>query len=271
MTNSASSRSNSRLPHSAAPLGQARASIIPVPSPRLREFWTTPTGHGALSLIVRYFRATLDGTEHIPAHSGALIVSNHALFALDTVVFASLLVRDVARHPRFLADRELWRIPGLRAAISAVGALPGAPDAAQQLLRDGQLVIVYPGGVDDSLKLAHERYQLKWQTRAGFARVAMSARVPILPVVGFGIDDSYTVFAREHWLGRRIFGSPRYDLPLFYGAFGTLIPRRVPHRFEILPAIDTSGDPDNRAHVERVRKATFEALETRLKSERDRP
>lgn len=150
-----------------------------------------------LSGIAGYFHATLEGTEHIPRTGGALIVSNHALFALDAAVLGALLVRDWGRYPRFLADRNLWRVPALRELITAIGALPGDPNAAVQLLRDGELVIVYPGGVDDSLKLSSQRYQLQWKKRAGFARVAMAAQVVIVPVVGYGIDEMYTVVARE--------------------------------------------------------------------------
>jgi 1-acyl-sn-glycerol-3-phosphate acyltransferase len=247
---------------------QVARSIIPDPSPRLRAFMSTPVGEAVLSGISNYFHATLEGSEHIPRLGGALIVSNHALFAIDTVALTAILIRDLQRHPRFLADRMLWRVPALGAAITAVGALPGAPDAAIELLQAGELVIVYPGGVDDSLKLSSERYQLKWKSRAGFARVAMAARVPIVPVVGYGIDEAYRVLGHEHWLGRRLFGSARYDLPVFFGAYGTLLPRRARLRFVALPPIDTHGDPDNAADIERVRAATHAALEEPLRAVR---
>jgi 1-acyl-sn-glycerol-3-phosphate acyltransferase len=238
---------------------------MPEPNAKLRAFWATAPGQAALSLIAGYFHATLEGQEHIPPRGGALLVSNHALFALDAVVLAALVIRDRGRHPRFLADRMLWRVPLLRSVIEAIGALPGDPAAARTLLQAGELVFVYPGGVDDSLKLSGERYQLKWKTRAGFARVAMQAGVPIIPVVGLGIDEMYTVLARERWIGRRVFGSERYDLPLPLGAFGTPLPRRAPQKYIVLPAIDTRGDAESPRDVERVRSATYDALESRLR------
>jgi 1-acyl-sn-glycerol-3-phosphate acyltransferase len=253
--------------NAAQPSAAARApSILPVPNQRLRALWSTRSGRAALTLIAEYFHATLEGGEHIPAYGGALIVANHSLFALDTAALAALIIRDLRRHPRFLADRALWKVPGLGRAITAIGALPGAPDAAIELLSAGELVIVYPGGVDDSLKLSRERYELKWKARAGFAKVAMSARVPIIPIVGFGIDEAYTVLAREHWLGRRLFGNQRYDMPIFLGAYGTIVPRRAPMHFIALPPIDTRGDPSDPSEVERVRAATFDALEQHLRA-----
>ena len=242
--------------------------MLPVPNQQLRAFWSTPAGRKILDGIADYFHASLEGAEHIPRTGGALIVSNHALFALDTVVLAALIVRDLGRHPRFLADRMLWKIPGLREFITAVGALPGTPDAAETLLRRGELVIVYPGGVDDSLKLSRERYQLKWKTRAGFARVALAAHAPIVPIVGLGIDEMYRVLGHEHWLGRRLFGGERYDLPIFFGAFGTILPRRARQHFLALPAIAADGDPKSPSDVERVRAAAYTALERHLREAR---
>jgi 1-acyl-sn-glycerol-3-phosphate acyltransferase len=241
----------------------------PGPSERLKQFFGTRTGHASLSAITGYFHAILEGGENIPASGGALIVSNHALFALDAAVLGAILVRDFGRFPRFLADRNLFRIPGLRELITAIGALPGEPHAAEDLLRAGELVIVYPGGVDDSLKLSSQRYQLQWKTRAGFARVAIAAQVPLVPVVGYGIDDMYTVVGREHIIGRTLFGSARYDLPLGFGAFGTILPKRCVQTYVALPPIDTHGDPKNPADVERVRAAAYEAIESRLRVARE--
>lgn len=244
---------------------------IPTPNPLLQSFLRTFPGRTALSFVIDYFQATLEGAENIPRKGPALIVGNHALFAIDTAVLGALIVRDIGRHPRFLADRMLWKIPGFRHFITAIGALPGEPATAEELLARGDLVVVYPGGVDDSLKLSHERYQLKWKQRAGFARVAMTAHAPIVPVVGFGIDEMYSVLGHEHWIGRRLFGGARYDLPIAFGAFGTLAPRPVKQTYRALPAIDTTGDPTSAEDVERVRKATWDALESQLEAVRDAP
>lgn len=240
------------------------AAEIPEPSAGLRTFLGTPTGHACLRAIAGYFHATLDGHENIPREGPALIVSNHALFALDSAVLGSLLVEQVQRFPRFLADRALWKIPGLRQVIQAIGGLPGAPHSAEVLLRNGELVVVYPGGVDDSLKHNWQHHRLIWKKRAGFARVAMSSRAPIIPIVGLGIDDMYKVIWREHVIGRRIFGSERYDLPIAVGALGTILPRRAQQHYQVLPPIQPTGDPNNEADVEKIRAATFNAIEDRL-------
>jgi 1-acyl-sn-glycerol-3-phosphate acyltransferase len=240
----------------------------PAPNQHLVDFMVRGRGSVALEFVTRYFRATLEGAHNIPS-SGALLVSNHALFALDSVVFASLLAQHVGRNPRFLVDREVFSLPGLRQLITAVGGLAGDPASAEALLRAGELVLVYPGGVDDSLKLSSERYHLKWKQRAGFAKVALRAGVPIVPVAGLGIDDMYTIVAREHWLGRRLFGSERYDLPLAFGAMGTLIPRRARQTYVVCPQVTPAGPADSSEAVEQMRAATYEAIDAELRKLRE--
>lgn len=242
---------------------------VPAPNARLIEFALHGRGRELLSLVTRYFHATLEQQHNIPG-GGALLVSNHALFALDSVVLGSLIAREVGRNPRFLVDQKVFGLPGLKQFIAAVGGLAGAPASAEALLRAGELVLVYPGGVDDSLKLSSERYQLKWKQRAGFAKVALRAGVPIVPIVGLGIDEMYTVVAREPWLGRRLFGSDRYDLPIAFGALGTLIPRRVKQTYVVSPPIEPTGPADSQAAIEQMRAATFDALDSRLRELRER-
>jgi 1-acyl-sn-glycerol-3-phosphate acyltransferase len=247
---------------------QDHTAPIPEPNALLRRFLNTGLGHRALSLITGYFHATLEGAENIPKQGGALIVGNHALFAIDTAVLAALIIRDVKRNPRFLGDRNLWKVPMLGPTITAIGALPGEPQSAEILLRRGELVMVYPGGVDDSLKSNAQRYQLQWKKRAGFARVAIRAQVPIIPVVGLGIDEMYSVVARERFIGRRLLGSERYDLPVAFGAFGTVLPKRVAQRYLALPPISTTGMSDSPENVEQIRAQTYEALDAWLRTER---
>jgi 1-acyl-sn-glycerol-3-phosphate acyltransferase len=208
--------------------------------------------------IVARFRAKLLGKENIPTDTGVLLVGNHAFMALDSVVLGALLLRETGRIPRWLAERNLFRFPGFRSVLRAWGAIPGEPDHAVELLTRGELVCVYPGGIDDSFKLRRDKYTLKWQARAGFARVAMRARVPIVPLAAVGADDFLEVVAREPWLGRRIFGSARYDIPL------AIRGKDLPFEFHALPAVSTYGDPDDPADVERVRRQVHDAVDAVL-------
>jgi 1-acyl-sn-glycerol-3-phosphate acyltransferase len=225
----------------------------------LSAFAATDPGRILADLIASRLKATLHGAENIPKAGGALFVGNHGLLGIDSVALASLLIRETGRAPRFLGEKNLFRIPGLRAALAAVGAIPGVPDDAIDLLKQGELVGVYPGGVDDSFKLSSEAYELKWAARAGFARVALGAQVPILPIAGLGIDELFDV-RKKSWIGGALLGSSRYNLPLPE----SFLPRATELSFHVLPAIPPEGSASNTDDVHRMRDRTRDALESVL-------
>ena len=224
----------------------------------------TPMGRILSDLPVRYFDATLEGLENIPAKGAALLVGNHAYMGLDGAVLGALLLERLGRFPRFLGDRILFRHEPFRSILHALGAVEGEPGAAEELLAAGELVVVYPGGAEDALKPSREKHRLMWGDRRGFAKVAIRAGAPIVPVCAIGIDDMVHVVGKERFLGRFLFGSARYDLPIAFGRFGLPIPRRSPQRYIALPPIDTAGDPDDSDHVERVRAEAYDAIEAVL-------
>lgn len=244
--------------------------FLPRSFDKVRAFSDTAPGRVLRDIPIRYFNASIEGASHIPQQEGALLVGNHAMLGVDSFVLSPLVNKHTGRHVRFLAERNLFRARPLAGFLTAVGAIPGEPDAAVELLSRGELCGVYPGGIDDSWKLtATQRYRLQWGERAGFARIAIRAQVPIVPVVGLGIDEIYDVIAREPWLGRRLFGHARYDLPLALGRWGTLLPRPVTLRFFVLPPVNTRGlDAERADDVRAVREQTFEAIDAVLRGVR---
>jgi 1-acyl-sn-glycerol-3-phosphate acyltransferase len=231
-----------------------------MPSTLFRMFTGSDTGVRGARALADQLRATLHDGDRLPRRGPALIVGNHALFGADSLALVAVLVADGHRVPRFLGEKNLFRVPGLRSVLDAVGAIPGRPDEAVELLQQGELVAVYPGGVDDSFKLSEEAYTLRWGDRSGFARVALRAGAPIVPIAATGVDELFPVSRREGVIGRLLWGSPRYDLPLPE----RLVPRRVPLDFHVLPPLAAEGDAKDPDAVERLRAATVEALESVL-------
>ena len=230
-----------------------------------RIFAGSDTGVRFATALAAQLKATLHDGDRIPRAGPALLVGNHALLGLDTVALAATLMAAGHRPPRFLAEKNLFRLPGVRSALTALGAIPGRPEEAVDLLEAGELVCVYPGGVDDSFKLSTEAYTLKWGERAGFARVALRARAPIVPIAATGVDELFEVTRREGWLGRMLLGSSRYDLPMPE----SLVPRRVPLDYFVLPAIAPEGDAADPEAVARMRSAAHDALEEVLRPYRE--
>jgi 1-acyl-sn-glycerol-3-phosphate acyltransferase len=209
--------------------------------------------------LLRISNARLEGLEHLPA-SGCLLVGNHAAFGLDALLLGALLVRETGRTPRWLAERILFLSKLTAAALDAVGAIPGAPEPAIELLKRGEMVVVYPGGIDDSFKLGDDAYRLKWGERTGFARVALAAGVPIVPIAATGVDEIFDVVGYEPGLGKLLFGSTRYNLPLLR----SLIPRKVECVFHVRPPLEPEGSAADPSAAERLRDRTRASLEAVL-------
>lgn len=143
-------------------------------------------------LLRRVYRHNVTGLEHVPANSPAILASNHLTF-LDSI-FVPLAV---PRQMFYLAKADYFTTGGLKgkamkAFFSGVGQIPinrsgGAKSSAAVeqgvgVLREGKLLGIYPEGTrspDGRL----------YRAKTGVARIALAARVPVIPVGQIGNDD----------------------------------------------------------------------------------
>ena len=212
--------------------------------------------------IVDLGRPYVDGLQNLPRDGRFLLVGNHTAFGMAEVVLIPYFVhRELGVRVRGLADRSLADARGLAAdLLAAAGAVIGEPDVGAQLMRHGETVLVFPGGGREMPKFKGEDYQLRWEGRSGFARLAIAHDYPIVPVGLVGGDDVYrSLVERESLWGRvssavspRLLGRPDVAIPLIRGIGPTLIPR--PQRMYL-----RFGTPLQTARPARVPAGTWEA------------
>ena len=95
------------------------------------------------------FRVQVTGVEKLPQGRGCLLCANHT-GELDVLVISAGLNRQV----RYMAKKELFKIPILGPLVTALGAFPidrGGADVASirktiHLLEQGELVGIFPQG-----------------------------------------------------------------------------------------------------------------------------
>jgi 1-acyl-sn-glycerol-3-phosphate acyltransferase len=147
------------------------------------------------AVICRYGRAVhgfeLNDLDRIPTDGPALLVFYHGFMPLDVWIFGSEVHRQTGRTIRFLADRFLFKTPGLRRLVRWAGAVPGNRPDAVRMLQQGNLVGVAPGGVREALAGRDEHYRVLWGERIGFAHVAREAGVPIIPIFTENVEEIY--------------------------------------------------------------------------------
>ena len=134
------------------------------------------------------------GLEHIPRDQPVIYASNHSSMFDIWALFATL-----PGSVRFVAKRELFRIPVLGRAMLAVGHVPidrtarkrafEAYDEAARMIRGGTSVVVFPEGTRSR---TGELLPFK---NAPFG-LAIAAQVPIVPVY---VHHTFEILPKGAW------------------------------------------------------------------------
>jgi 1-acyl-sn-glycerol-3-phosphate acyltransferase len=135
-------------------------------------------------------RITVEGAEHIPAAGGAVLASNHVSY-LD-FIFCGLAAQPARRLVRFMAKKSVFdhRVSGpLMRGMKHIPvdrqAGTAAFSEAEAALRRGEVVGVFPEAT------ISESFTVK-ALKSGAARLAHSARVPLVPMVVWGPHRLWT-------------------------------------------------------------------------------
>ena len=138
-------------------------------------------------VVYGLFRLRTEGREHLPAE-GFVLAANH----LSNFDPWPLGLAVYPRQLRFMAKAELYK-PVLGAILEACGAFPvhrgeRDPEAyrtAVRLAQGGEIVAMFPEGTRRA-----KGARKKWIARPhpGAARIALAARVPLVPAAVTGGD-----------------------------------------------------------------------------------
>lgn len=131
-------------------------------------------------LVRVVFRVKIIGKENEPNDGTFLICSNHISEADPVILGASL-----KHNPKYMAKKELMKIPILKQLVTALGAFPidrggndvGAIKRTIEYLKNGDSVIMFPQGT---------RYKgvdpKETEVKSGCALICQRACVPVLPI-----------------------------------------------------------------------------------------
>ncbi|MDB1089310.1 lysophospholipid acyltransferase family protein [Streptomyces sp. ACA25] len=147
-------------------------------------------------------RFDIDGSEHVPRHGGAVLVSNHIGY-LD-FVFSGFAALPAKRLVRFMAKDAVFRHKISGPLMRGMKHIPvdrsqgeHAFEHALRSLRSGEIVGVFPEAT------ISPSFTLK-KFKSGAARMAQEAEVPLLPVALWGTQRVWTKgrkrdFGRNHF------------------------------------------------------------------------
>ncbi len=207
-----------------------------------------------------WFRAEVDGIEHVPATGGALLVSNHSGALPPDAAMIAKAIKEEHAHPRPLhitVEHFFKGYPGFSMLIPKIGCVAAHPANVHRLLFDEeQLVLVFPEGRKATEKLYKDRYRLRRFGRGGFVEAAMRARVPIVPLCVVGAEEAAPIFAQVG-LMQRLTGLLYFPITPTFPHFGLLgmlgyLPAKFTLRFLEPIRFDEEGLDADKALVQTV-------------------
>jgi len=160
---------------------------------------------GLWMLASLYFRAEVRGLQNIPEEGPVLLVGNHSGGNLtpDTHVFtlAFSTYFGVERKFHQLAHNLVLSMPGLN-MLRKYGTVAATPENAQRALEAGAALLVYPGGDYEVHRPSWESARVDFGGRRGFIRLAKEKKVPLVPVVAIGGQETALFLSRGERIAR---------------------------------------------------------------------
>jgi 1-acyl-sn-glycerol-3-phosphate acyltransferase len=184
-------------------------------------------------LYEKYWRVEARGARNVPRDGATILVSNHSgAIPFDATMIACAL--EKARHPRaarFLYDRFVENLPFVPDFYRRAGGVLASHANAERLLDKGELIGLFPEGVNGLSKLISERYVLQ-PFSSGFVRLALRYRAPIVPVAVVGAEEIYPLVGRVRALGKLV-GIPYLPVTPFFPLLGPLGMIPLPTKWHI--------------------------------------
>lgn len=154
-------------------------------------------------LVDRWFRPDIRGLGHIPSHGPVLLVGNHSggNVAPDTVALTLAFVRHFgADRPFFQLAHDLVAGAPPLAWLHRFGTVAASWPNAERALDSGAAVLVYPGGDLEAHRPSWQGNRVDFHDRRSFIRLALAQRVPIVPVVAVGGQETALFLGQGEWL-----------------------------------------------------------------------
>ncbi len=162
-------------------------------------------------LFNKWWKVDIKGLERIPDEGPALIVGNTSgILPWAGIMLAHALMNRKAFPRRINIACEMGWIEDERIHQLAreLGFVPWSADNVKTLFAQGELVAVFPEGVQGAVKPFSERYRLR---DFDWTRVlpAIEDKVPIIPLATLGVEESFPIVGNFEEMAKLL------DLPAF--------------------------------------------------------
>ncbi len=170
-------------------------------------------------LAARYHRYEIDGLDTLLQGRACMIVGYHGRpIAWDVLFLAVELYKRLGYLPHGLIHGSFKHGPAAK-MVRDLGFVFGDTPELQAAIERGEHMLVAPGGTREGCRSFRHRYQVDWDDKCGYLRIAAKYRLPIVPVAADGVDDVFEGLNNGDALGK-VLQMPA-KLPFWFG-FGPL-------------------------------------------------
>ena len=155
-----------------------------------------------------WHRGEVRGLENIPDEGPVLLVGNHSggNMIVDTFVFT------LAFSTYFGVERPFYQLahdlvvswPGIGPLLRKSGTVAASHENAEAALKTGGALLVYPGGDWETHRPSWHGDRIEFAERMGFVDLALNEKVPIVPVVAIGGQETALFLTRGERLARML-------------------------------------------------------------------
>ncbi|CAG5055371.1 unnamed protein product [Parnassius apollo] len=177
------------------------------------------------------------GLENIP-DGPFLLIYYHGALPIDMYYLNARMLLFKRRYFHSIADRFMFKIPGWAMLLEGLCVIPGTVQTCVSVLRAGHPLAISPGGVYEA-QFGDHYYRLNWKSRIGFAKVALEAKVPIVPMFTRNVREAFRTVGWLRGLCLRVYAATRVPLAPVYGGFPvklvTYLGKPIPHDDSLTP------------------------------------
>lgn len=178
------------------------------------------------------------GLENIPEDKPVLFIYYHGAIPIDMYYFISKIFLFNSKLIHTVGDRFLFKFPGWSIISDVMKVIPGTVQTCSAILKEGNMLSISPGGVYEA-QFGDSYYELLWKKRMGFAKVALDAKVSIVPLFTRNVREAFRTvsWGRRLWL--RIYTWTKIPVAPVYGGFPvklvTYVGKPIPYDGNLTP------------------------------------
>lgn len=224
-------------------------------------------------LYENYFRVSAYNLESVPEGPVIFIANHGGQIPVDGMMigYSLLLKAEKNRLVRAMVERWVPSLPFIGSFFLKIGQIVGDQKNCLQLLKNKQSVLVFPEGVKGSGKTIDKRYQLQ-DFASGFYRLAIEAKVPIVPIVIVGTEEAYPSFLNFKALAK-LLRAPYFPVTPSFPLLGPVgmipLPTKISLKFLPMhvPTLSSeASDAEVQAEIETIQLSMQKEINSGLKN-----